>query len=110
MVPSFQLSSALAVQIALDILDELIAEGDRLQARTDSFQEKIAVENQTIKGINVDDHLALAAYYDADQKFLGQFPKYPTASSSFELLPKPLNLAVLIFSVILFTRIAVILP
>jgi hypothetical protein len=33
MVPSFQLSSALAVQIALDILDELIAEGDRLQAR-----------------------------------------------------------------------------
>jgi hypothetical protein len=62
MVPSFQLSSALAVQIAqIDILDELIAEGDRLQARIDSIQEKIAVENQTKKIINVHYHLALAA-------------------------------------------------
>lgn len=47
MVPSFQLSSALAVTIALDILDELIAEEDKLQERTDSFQEKTAVENRT---------------------------------------------------------------
>lgn len=109
----FKWSSALAVQIALDILDELIAEGDRLHARIYSFQGKIAVENQTTKVINVDCHLALAAClltYDADQKCLGPFQKYPTASSSFELLPKPLNFAVLIFSVILFTRIAVILP
>jgi hypothetical protein len=53
--------------------------------------------------------LWLPAYYDADQKSLAPFPKYPTASSSFELLPKPL-FAVLIFSVILFTRIAVLLP